>query len=48
LQIVLLVLILNYCVVRELGRVVGGDKLFKLFFGARPNLGADRPSAQVR
>lgn len=47
LQIVLLVLILNYCVIRELGRVVGGDKLFKLFFGARPNISADRSSAQA-
>jgi hypothetical protein len=47
LQIVLLMLILNYCVIRELGRVIGGDKLLKLFFGARPNIGADRPSAQA-
>ncbi|HTN48142.1 MAG TPA: hypothetical protein VMK32_01805 [Burkholderiaceae bacterium] len=33
LQIVLFVLILNYCVVRELGRVIGGRKLLQLFFG---------------
>lgn len=32
LQIVLLVLILNYCVIRELGRAVGEQRLFRLFF----------------
>jgi len=32
-QIVLLVLILNYCVLRELGRVLGTEKLLALFFG---------------
>jgi hypothetical protein len=32
-QIVLLVLILNYCVLRELGRVLGAGKLLTLFFG---------------
>lgn len=32
-QIVLLVLILNYCVLRELGRVLGTGKLLTLFFG---------------
>jgi hypothetical protein len=32
-QIVLLVLILNYCVLRELGRVLGIEKLLVLFFG---------------
>jgi len=32
-QIVLLVLILNYCVLRELGRVLGTEKILALFFG---------------
>jgi hypothetical protein len=32
-QIILLVLILNYCVLRELGRVMGPDKLMAMFFG---------------
>ena len=32
-QIVLLVLILNYCVVRELGRVLGSERTMSMFFG---------------
>jgi hypothetical protein len=32
-QIVLLVLIINYCVLRELGRVLGPGRLRHLFFG---------------
>jgi hypothetical protein len=32
-QIVLLVLIINYCVVRELSRVMGSDKMMAMFFG---------------
>ena len=32
-QIVLLVLILNYCVLRELGRALGSDRLMTMFFG---------------
>jgi hypothetical protein len=32
-QIILLVLILNYCVLRELGRVMGSDRLLAMFFG---------------
>lgn len=40
LQIVLLVLIFNYCVVRELGRVLGVRKLLQMFLGS-PAL--DRP-----
>jgi hypothetical protein len=32
-QIILLVLILNFCVLRELGRVMGSDKLMAMFFG---------------
>jgi len=35
LQIVLLVLILNYCVIRELSRVVGADKMMTMFFRSR-------------
>lgn len=32
-QVVLLVLILNYCVLRELGRVIGADRMTAMFFG---------------
>ena len=32
LQIILLVIILNYCVIRELGRVLGEKRMFQLFF----------------
>jgi hypothetical protein len=32
-QIILLVLILNFCVLREFGRVMGSDKLLTMFFG---------------
>ena len=32
-QVVLLVLILNYCVVRELGRALGADRMTRMFFG---------------
>jgi hypothetical protein len=32
-QIILLVLILNFCVLRELGRVIGPEKLMAMFFG---------------
>ena len=32
-QIILLVLILNFCVLREFGRVMGNDKLMTMFFG---------------
>ncbi len=35
-QIVLLVLILNYCVVRELSRVVGSERMMSMFFGTSP------------
>ena len=35
-QIILLVLILMYCAGRELGRLIGGDKLRRLFFGPLP------------
>ena len=33
-QIILLVLIFNYCVIREFARVLGGNKLQEMFFGA--------------
>jgi hypothetical protein len=33
-QIILLVLIFNYCVIREFARVLGGKKLQEMFFGA--------------
>ena len=32
LQIILLVVILNYCVIRELGRVLGEERVFRMFF----------------
>jgi hypothetical protein len=32
-QIVLIVLILNYCVIRELSRVLGEERMMALFFG---------------
>lgn len=35
LQIILLVLILDYCVIRELSRVVGADKMMAMFFRSR-------------
>lgn len=31
-QIVILVVVLNYCAVRELGRVLGEERIFRLFF----------------
>ena len=36
LQIFLLVLILMYCTMRELIRVIGGDKVRRMFFGPMP------------
>jgi hypothetical protein len=35
-QIILFVLILVYCTARELGRVIGRDKMLRLFFGPPP------------
>jgi hypothetical protein len=35
-QIILLVLILVYCTARELGRVIGREKMLRLFFGPLP------------
>lgn len=36
-QIVLVALILSYCTIRELGRVLGESELMRLFFGTRSN-----------
>ncbi len=30
-QIIVLVVIFNYCVIRELGRVLGEDRIFRIF-----------------
>jgi hypothetical protein len=46
LQIVLLVIILNYCVIRELGRAIGEKRMFDLFFRQRTALGEPSPSAR--
>jgi hypothetical protein len=35
-QIILLALILMYCTVHELGRVIGKEKLLRIFFGPVP------------
>ena len=35
-QIILLVLILMYCTMHEIARVIGGDKLRQMFFGPMP------------
>jgi len=35
-QIVLLLLIASYCTARELARVIGRDRMIRLFFGPRP------------
>jgi hypothetical protein len=35
LQIILLVVILNYCVIRELGRVLGEQRMMRMFFRQR-------------
>lgn len=32
-QIILLVIVLNYCVIRELGRVLGEERMARMFFG---------------
>jgi len=36
-QIVLLVLILTYCMMHELSRVIGREKVLQIFFGPMPN-----------
>lgn len=43
-QIVLLILIFNYCVIRELSRVLGEDRMFRLFFVQRDAEPAPRPT----
>jgi len=35
-QIILLVLVLNYCVIREMGRVLGEERMLRMFFGIQP------------
>jgi hypothetical protein len=35
-QILLLVLILTYCTIREIARALGGNKLWQMFFGPLP------------
>jgi hypothetical protein len=35
-EIVLFLLILVYCTARELGRVIGREKMLRLFFGPMP------------
>ena len=35
-QIILMVVVFNYCVIRELGRVLGEESMLRVFFGARP------------
>ena len=34
-QILLIVIVFSYCTIRELGRVLGKDKLIEMFFGIR-------------
>jgi len=35
-EIILLLLVLVYCTVRELARVIGREKMLRLFFGPAP------------
>jgi hypothetical protein len=35
-QIILFILILAYCTTRELARVIGREKMLRLFFGPTP------------
>jgi hypothetical protein len=37
-QVIVFVVILNYCVIRELGRAMGEDHVFRLFFRNDPKL----------
>jgi len=41
LQIILLVVILNYCVIRELGRVLGEGRMLRMFFLHSPAANVD-------
>ena len=43
-QIVILVVVLNYCAIRELGRVLGEERIFRLFFRDDISGRASRPS----
>jgi hypothetical protein len=43
LQIVLLVVILDYCVIRELGRVLGEKRMIRMFFRQPAAANADEP-----
>ena len=43
-QIVILVVILNYCAIRELGRALGEERIFRLFFRDDISGRASRPS----
>jgi len=42
-QIVLLVLILTYCMMHELSRVIGREKVLQIFFGPMPNQPVSAP-----
>lgn len=41
-QIILIVIVLAYCVIRELSRVVGEEKMLQVFFGVHPGKGTPR------
>jgi hypothetical protein len=41
-QIILVVMVLSYCVLRELSRVLGEERMLQLFFGVRPSGGTPR------
>jgi hypothetical protein len=45
-QILLLVMVFCYCSIRELGRVIGRDKMLEMFFGFRLNKPADQVSVR--
>ena len=41
-QIILLVIVFNYCVIRELSRFLGEERMLRVFFGIRPGGGTPR------
>jgi hypothetical protein len=41
-QIILLVIVFNYCVIRELSRILGEERMLRVFFGIRPAGGTSR------
>ena len=47
LQIILLVVIFNYCVIRELGRVLGEKRMIRMFFEQPTARGAANDAAQA-